>query len=68
MANIAFQKCEDAAKEKGQDQQADIDCMKYFLTTRKECWPCICDIAKQYGFKIKGCDTILRIGEFFKAF
>ena len=52
--------CDDAAKKKGQDEQADINCVKYFTAMRKECWPCICEIAKDEGWHIKGCDFIRR--------
>ena len=31
----AYQICLEAAKEKGQDQDADIACVKYFLAMRK---------------------------------
>ena len=56
LENLAYQVCLEAAKEKGQDQEADINCIKYFTTMRKECWPCVCEIAKEEGWKVKGCD------------
>lgn len=59
--NLAYQYCEQAAKEKGQDQAADINCMKWVLTVQKDCWPCVCEIAKKQGMKIKGCDTVMEI-------
>jgi hypothetical protein len=37
--------------------------MKWALTVEKDCWPCICEIAKKEGYKIKGCDTIMEILE-----
>jgi hypothetical protein len=61
--NLAFQYCDQAAKEKGQDQQADLNCMKWALSAEKDCWPCICQMAKNQGWKIKGCDTIMEIIE-----
>lgn len=60
---LAFQYCEQAAKEKGQDQAADLNCMKWALTVKKDCLPCICEVAKKQGYKIKGCDTIMQIIE-----
>ncbi len=53
--NIAYQSCDEAAKEKGKDTSADIDCLKYFSDMRKGCWPCICQIAKYESWTIKGC-------------
>ena len=53
--NSAYDICEKAAKEKGQDQQADLECVKYFTAIRKDCWPCVCQIAKDNDWKIKGC-------------
>jgi hypothetical protein len=64
--NEAFQYCDQAAKEKGKDQTADLNCMKWALTVQKDCWPCICEIAKKEGYKIKGCDTIMQIIEIAK--
>ena len=58
---IAFQYCEQAAKEKGQDQTADLNCMKWSLTVKKDCWPCVCEVAKKQHYNIKGCDTIMEI-------
>ncbi len=58
---IAFQICDKAAKEKGSDQQADIECIKYFLTAKADCFPCICQIAKNEGYDIKGCDKLMEI-------
>ena len=59
LAELALQECEKAAKEKGQDQTADINCVKYLLSSRKDCWPCICDVAKQMHIKVKGCDIFV---------
>lgn len=59
----AFQYCDQAAKEKGKDQTADLNCLKWALTVEKDCWPCVCVIAKKEGWKIKGCDTIMEILE-----
>ena len=61
--NSAYQACEKAAQEKGADQTADINCVKYLLSSRKDCWPCICSIAKKEGWKIKGCVFIASIME-----
>ena len=61
----AVNNCEEAAKEKGADQTADINCVKYLLSARKDCWPCVCEIAKQEGWKIKGCDLINELIEAF---
>lgn len=58
LSHAALQECEKAAKEKGADQTADINCVKYLLSSRKDCWPCICEIAKQAHIKIRGCDLI----------
>jgi hypothetical protein len=57
---LAFDVCDKAAKEKGKDQQADLDCMKYFVALEKDCWPCICTVAQQNGYKIKGCPQTLK--------
>lgn len=53
--NKAFPVCEKAAQAKGKDIPADLECMKYMATVEKECWPCICYIAKQEKWNIKGC-------------
>lgn len=45
--NEAYEQCDKAAKEKGADQTADINCLKFLLSARKECWPCICEVAKK---------------------
>lgn len=57
----AYKDCDDAAKKKGKDQEADINCIKFMLSSRKDCWPCICDVAKKMGWKIKGCDWVVSI-------
>ena len=64
---IAYEQCNKAAKEKGADQTADINCLKFLLAARKDCWPCICQIAKQQGWKIRGCTLALEIFEIFEA-
>ena len=52
---LALEVCDKAAREKGKDQQADIDCVKYAAAMRSDCWPCICQIAKESDIKVKGC-------------
>jgi hypothetical protein len=37
--------------------------VKYLLSARKDCWPCICQIAKKQGWKIKGCIGIVKLVE-----
>ena len=54
--NKAYPICEKAAKEKGKDFDADLECLKYFASMEKDCWPCICVVAKKEGWHIKGCD------------
>ena len=44
--NKAYPICEKAAEEKGKDLPADLECMKYFTKMDKDCWPCICVVAK----------------------
>ncbi|MCB0369232.1 MAG: hypothetical protein KDD45_07180 [Bdellovibrionales bacterium] len=44
--NKAFDVCEKAAKEKGADVPADLECMKYFAQLGEDCWDCICWIAQ----------------------
>jgi hypothetical protein len=44
--NKAFPICQKAAQEKGKDFPADLNCMKYLSTVEKDCWPCICVVAK----------------------
>lgn len=53
--NKAYPICEKAAQEKGKDQTADINCLKYMLSIRKDCWPCICWVAQINKWTIKGC-------------
>lgn len=53
--NHAFDLCDKAAREKGKDQSVDIECIKYLYAINQDCWPCICQIAKDNDFKIKGC-------------
>ena len=57
--------CEKAAQEKGLDPVADINCVKYALSTEKDCWPCICKYAKAAKIKIKGCDHIANLLKMF---
>jgi hypothetical protein len=52
---IVIDICDKAAREKGKDIQADIDCVKYSAATKTDCWPCLCDIAKAGNYNIKGC-------------
>lgn len=59
--NQALDLCDKAAKEKGKDQTADITCIKYMVAVEQDCWPCICQIAQDNGFKIKGCGTTKQI-------
>ena len=56
--DLAFDTCDKGAKEKGRDQTADIACVKYFSAMEKDCWPCICKIASDNDWKVKGCDKI----------
>lgn len=42
---LAYPVCDKAAKEKGKDLPADLECMKYFTSIEKDCWPCICLVA-----------------------
>jgi hypothetical protein len=44
--NKAYPICEKAAKEKAKDLDADINCLKYFLSLEQDCWPCICWVAQ----------------------
>lgn len=53
--NKAYPICEKAAHEKGSDIPADIDCLKYFTSMERDCWPCICWIAELEKWTIKGC-------------
>ena len=43
--NKAYPICEKSAQEKGKDIPADIECLKYFTSMEKDCWPCICLVA-----------------------
>jgi hypothetical protein len=45
--NQSYKVCEKAAEEKGKDLPADLECMKYLATVEKDCWPCICFVAKK---------------------
>ena len=54
----ALKMCDRAAKAKGKDQQADLMCIKYASTCPEDCWPCICQIAKDSDIKVKGCDKM----------
>jgi hypothetical protein len=51
----AYPICEAAAKEKGKDTPVDLQCMKYFMSIDQDCWPCICKVAKDQSWNIKGC-------------
>ena len=53
--NKAEPVCEKAAREKGADVPMDLECFKYFVSMEKDCWPCICWVAEQYHWKVKGC-------------
>ena len=53
--NKAFPVCEKAAREKGTDVPMDLECFKYFASMDHDCWPCICWVAQQQHWKIKGC-------------
>ena len=53
--NKAYPVCEKAAKEKGADIPVDLECLKYFASMEKDCWPCICWVAELNHWKIKGC-------------
>jgi hypothetical protein len=53
--NKAFPVCDKAAKEKGADVPADLNCLKYFASMGSDCWPCICWVAQINKWKIKGC-------------
>ena len=53
--NKAYPICEKAAHEKGADFPADLDCLKYFTSMERDCWPCICWVAEQEKWSIKGC-------------
>ena len=44
--NLALAVCDKAAKEKGKDQEADINCIKYAAAMRQDCWDCVCQIAE----------------------
>ena len=41
--------------EKGADIPADLECLKYFAGMEQDCWPCICWVAEQQKWHIKGC-------------
>jgi hypothetical protein len=53
--NKAYPICEKAAKEKGKDFDADLNCLKYFLSMEQDCWPCICWVAETQKWHIAGC-------------
>ena len=56
--NKAYPICEKSAQEKGKDIPADIECLKYFTSMEKDCWPCICFVAKKKAWKFRGCDSL----------
>jgi hypothetical protein len=33
--------------------------VKFLLTGKKDCWPCICVASKKLGFKIRGCEAFI---------
>lgn len=66
-AEKAFAECDKAAKEKGGDQTADINCIKFLLSAKKDCWPCICEIAKKQHWKVRGCELIKHLFDNIKA-
>ncbi len=53
----SYLECDKAAKEKGADQIADLMCVKFMQGVERDCWPCICRVAKDNNWHIKGCDT-----------
>jgi hypothetical protein len=53
--NKAYPACKKAEEDKGKDLPADLECIKYMATVEKECWPCICWVAQQEKWTIKGC-------------
>jgi hypothetical protein len=53
--NRAYAECDEAAKEKGRDIPVDLECVQFLAKSEKECWPCICQVAKQNKWKIRGC-------------
>jgi len=59
--NHALDICDKAAKEKGKDQTADLVCVKYLAAVEQDCWPCICQIASDNGYKIKGCAALKKL-------
>ena len=52
----AYEPCKKAAESGGSDLPATLQCLKYYSKMRNDCWPCICMVAKDEGFDIKGCD------------
>ena len=52
----AYPVCKKAAESGGSDITDVLACLKYYSTTRTECWPCICMIAHMEHVTIKGCD------------
>lgn len=53
--NKAYPYCKKASEDKGKDLPADLECMKYMASIEKDCWPCICWVAQQEKWNIKGC-------------
>jgi hypothetical protein len=53
--NLAYADCEQAAKEKGRDVPVDLECVKFLGKVEKDCWPCVCQVARQNHWKISGC-------------
>jgi len=53
--NTAYAKCQEAAKQKGSDVIADLECLKYFAQMGEDCYDCICWVAEINHWTIKGC-------------
>ena len=51
----SIQPCEEAAKEKGSDANADLECIKHAANVKIICWPCICKVANDNNVHINGC-------------
>ena len=52
----AYEPCKKAAESGGSDMAADLNCLKYWNKMKPDCWPCICLVAHDMEFHIKGCD------------
>lgn len=53
--NKAYPICDKAAKSKGADIPADLECMKFLISMEQDCWECICWVAQLNHWHIKGC-------------